>query len=65
MGWNEVTLPEHSLGYIYWPAFLSIVISSMVTAPAGAWFAHRLSAAKLKRFFSFVLFSLGIKMLFF
>jgi len=65
MGWNEVTLPEYSLGYIYLPAFLSIVISSMLTAPVGAWFAHRLSAAKLKRFFSLVLLSLGIKMLFF
>lgn len=64
-GWNEVTLPEYSLGYIYWPAFLSIVLSSILTAPVGAWFAHRLSAAKLKRFFSLVLFFLGIKMLFF
>ena len=65
MGWNEATLPEYSLGYIYWPAFLSIVLSSMLVAPVGAWFAHRLSAEKLKRFFSLVLLSLGIKMLFF
>ena len=65
MGWNETTLPAYSLGYIYWPAFFSIVLSSMLIAPVGAWFAHRLSAAKLKRFFSIVLFSLGIKMLFF
>lgn len=63
MGWNEATLPEYSLGYIYWPAFLSIVLSSMLVAPVGAWFAHWLSAAKLKRFFSIVLFLLGIKML--
>ena len=64
-GWNEVALPESSLGYIYWPAFLSIVISSIFFAPVGAWLAHRLSAKKLKRFFSIALFSLGIKMLFF
>ena len=64
-GWNEIALPEYSFGYIYWPAFLSIVISSMLMAPVGAWLAHRLSAAKLKRFFSIALFSLGIKMLFF
>jgi len=62
-GWNEISLPEHSFGYIYWPAFLSIVISSMLMAPVGAWLAHRLSAAKLKRFFSLVLFLLGVKML--
>lgn len=62
-GWNEVNLPEHSIGYIYWPAFLSIVISSILMAPVGARFAHWLSAKKLKRFFSLVLFILGIKML--
>ncbi|HFD32455.1 MAG TPA: sulfite exporter TauE/SafE family protein [Gammaproteobacteria bacterium] len=63
-GWNELTLPQYSLGYVYWPAFLSIVIASMFVAPLGAWLAHRLSAAKLKRFFSIVLFLLGLNMLF-
>ena len=63
-GWNEMTLPEYSLGYVYWPAFLSIVIASMFAAPLGAWLAHRLSAAKLKRFFSLVLLMLGLNILF-
>lgn len=63
MGWNEATLPEYSLGYIYWPAFLFIVLSSMLMAPVGAWFAHWLSATKLKRAFSVVLFILGVRML--
>lgn len=62
-GWNEPALPEHSLGYVYWPAFLAIVISSTLFAPFGAWVAHRISASKLKRFFSLVLFILGIRML--
>lgn len=62
-GWNEESLPDYSFGYVYWPAFLSIVISSMLVAPLGAWLAHRLSAAKLKRSFSLVLFLLGLKML--
>ena len=62
-GWNETGLPEQSFGYVYWPAFLAIVISSMLLAPFGAWLAHRLSAAKLKRFFSLALFILGVKML--
>ena len=62
-GWNESTLPAYTIGYIYWPAFLSIVISSMLMAPVGAWLAHRLSATKLKRSFSLVLFLLGLKML--
>ena len=62
-GWDKIGLPDYSTGYIYWPAFISIVIASMLFAPAGAWLAHRLSAAKLKRAFSLVLFILGIKML--
>lgn len=62
-GWNEAALPEYAFGYVYWPAFLAIVISSMLLAPLGAWLAHRLSAAKLKRSFSLVLFVLGMKML--
>lgn len=62
-GWNEVSLPEYTFGYVYGPAFISIVISSMLFAPVGAWLAHRLSAAKLKRAFSLVLFILGIKMI--
>lgn len=62
-GWNETALPENTVGYIYWPAFLAIVISSVFLAPVGAWLAHRISAAKLKRFFSLALFVLGIKML--
>jgi hypothetical protein len=62
-GWNEVALPDDSFGYVYFPAFIAIVISSMLVAPLGAWLAHRLSAKKLKRSFSFVLFLLGLKML--
>ena len=62
-GRNETGLPEDTVGYVYWPAFLIIVISSMLLAPFGAWLAHRLPAAKLKRVFSLALFVLGIKML--
>ena len=62
-GWNEMALPQYSIGYIYWPAFLAIVVSSMLFAPLGAWLAHRLSAEKLKRYFALVLFVLGLKML--
>ena len=62
-GWNKIALPEYTLGYVYWPALLVIVVASMLFAPVGAWLAHRLSATRLKRFFSFVLFLLAIKML--
>ena len=62
-GWNEVNLPENSLGYVYWPGFISIVISSMIFAPIGAWVAHKISAGKLRSYFSLILFLLGLRML--
>lgn len=64
-GLNEADLPYNTFGYIYWPAFLSIVITSVLVAPVGASLAHRLSATKLKRVFALILLGLGIKMLWF
>jgi len=35
-------LPAWSSGYVYWPAFLGIVVASVAFAPMGAALAHRL-----------------------
>lgn len=65
LGLQQTQLPQWSLGYIYLPAFLGIVICSILTAPIGAMLAHKLPAAHLKRYFSIVLFVMAIKMIFF
>jgi uncharacterized membrane protein YfcA len=62
-GWNESALPEWSSGYIYWPAFVGIVIVSIIFAPLGAYLAHRLPVASLKKVFALLLFAIGIRML--
>jgi uncharacterized membrane protein YfcA len=62
-GWNESALPEWSSGYIYWPAFAGIVFMTIIFAPLGAYLAHRLPVAALKRVFALLLFVLGIRML--
>ncbi len=62
-GLNEVDLPAWSTGYVYWPAWLMIVVSSILFAPLGAKVAHRVPAAKLKRFFALLLLLLGHRML--
>ena len=62
-GLNEVNLPDGSTGYIYWPAFIGIVTTSILFAPLGAKLAHRLPITTLKKIFSGLLFVLGIKML--
>lgn len=63
-GWQLADLPEHTWGFVYWPAFLMIVSMSVFTAKLGANLAHKLSIAPLKKLFAIVLIGLGLKMLF-
>jgi len=52
-----------STGYVYWPAFLGVAISSTLFAPIGISIAHRLSETILKRILSTFLIAVGIDML--
>lgn len=63
LGWDKTILPEWNFGYINIPAWCGITACSVLTAPLGAKLAHRLPAAKLKRYFSIVLFLIAIKMI--
>lgn len=63
-GWGEVGLPEYSLGYIYLPALLGVVLTSVLFAPLGARIAHALPGVLLKRVFALFLTGLGLRMLF-
>lgn len=56
-------LPTGSIGYIYAPAFFSILAGSLITAPVGARLANRLPGPALKRYFSVLVFILAIKMI--
>jgi uncharacterized membrane protein YfcA len=62
-GLNESNLPAWSSGYIYWPAFAGITLTSALFAPVGARLAHTLPTATLKRIFGLLLLLIGIKML--
>lgn len=64
-GMSADNLPAYTTGYVYWPAFLGIIASSIFFAPIGARVAHRLNAKPLKRIFGIFLLGLAIKMLFF
>ena len=48
---------------IYWPALLGIAATSVITAPLGAWLAHRLPVPVLKRLFAALLLGVGSKLL--
>jgi len=62
-GWGHDALPTYSLGFVYLPALMGLVVASVLTAPFGARLAHRLPVAKLKKFFALLLFVLGTRML--
>lgn len=61
-GWSHPHLPPQSLGFVYLPAFLGVVLASVLFAPLGAWLAHRLPADTLKRVFALFLYALGLYM---
>ncbi|HEY9120873.1 MAG TPA: sulfite exporter TauE/SafE family protein [Marinobacter sp.] len=62
-GWQNPQLPDLSVGFIYLPAFLGIVLTSVLFARVGANLAHRLDAALLKKIFAMVLIVVGIRFL--
>ena len=62
-GWGYNGLPDWSIGYIYLPAFVGIVLASTFTARYGALLAHRLSPRTLKRCFALFLMSVGVYLL--
>jgi uncharacterized membrane protein YfcA len=61
-GWMSPGLPSLSLGFVYLPAFVGIILTSVLFAPVGAWLAHRLPANTLRIFFAIFLSVLGIYM---
>jgi uncharacterized membrane protein YfcA len=61
-GWN-LELPAGTVGYVYLPALVCIVATSILTAPLGAKIAHALSVARLKRVFALLLYALCAYML--
>ncbi|MEO8163984.1 MAG: sulfite exporter TauE/SafE family protein [Betaproteobacteria bacterium] len=62
-GLDKDHLPAFSLGYVYLPALIGIVLGTFVTVPWGARMAHSLPITTLKRIFAVILFILATKML--
>ncbi|WP_444891266.1 sulfite exporter TauE/SafE family protein [Microbulbifer sp. DLAB2-AA] len=60
-GWGNKLLPSWSSGYIYWPAFLGIVLTSVLFAKLGANLAHKISSKRLKLCFALLLCIIGIR----
>ncbi len=62
-GWGAPDLPNWSLGYVFLPAFLGIVMVSSFTAPIGARLASKISGKLLSRVFASFLIVVGLDIL--
>lgn len=62
-GLNVNGLPEYTLGFIHLVALGGIVGASVLTAPVGAWLAHKLPVDKLKKIFACLLYVLATRMI--
>jgi uncharacterized protein len=63
LGWHDLLLPPHSLGFVYLPALIGIAVTSMFFARFGAKLAHKLSPRLLKRLFALLLVVVGTSFL--
>lgn len=63
-GLNEPGLPPHSLGYIYWPAWVGTAVGSVLFAPLGVRLSYYLPSWVLRRIFACFLIVIGIHMFF-
>ncbi len=54
-GWQQTKSIEYASGYVYWPAFLGIVIFSTLSAPLGAKLAHFIKEFHLRVVFAIFL----------
>lgn len=62
-GWSLENLPHGAFGYVYLPAALGIVITSVFTARIGAKISHRLNTKRLKQIFAGFLVVVSLRML--
>jgi uncharacterized membrane protein YfcA len=62
-GLGKDHLPPFSVGYLYLPALIGIVIGTLVTVPWGAKMAHTMPVSQLKKIFAVILFILATRML--
>ena len=62
-GWNEPMRPSFSLGFVYLPAFLGIVMISSFTAPFGVRISQKISGKLLSRLFAGFLIVVGLDIL--
>ncbi|MFB0979475.1 MAG: sulfite exporter TauE/SafE family protein [Alteromonadaceae bacterium] len=62
-GFGKVNLPEFSIGYVYLPALLGIILTSSFFAPVGVKAATKLPVRTIKKAFAIFLMLVAVKMI--
>ena len=63
-GLHVSQLPQFSVGYIYLPGLILMTSSSLIFARLATNWIHQISVLSLKKIFAFLLFLIGLSMLF-
>ena len=58
---DVASLPSSSVGFVFLPALLGIIVASLPCARLGALLAHRVNAQKLRKGFAWVTMGLGVR----
>ncbi len=61
---QSIEMPAHSLGYVYFPAFLGLILPCLILVPVGVRLSMHLEAAIIRRIFAVILFMIGIDMVY-
>jgi len=62
-GWSVPGLPRGSVGFVYLPATLALMVMTVLFAPVGARLAHQLPVARLKKLFALLMLFMASDML--
>lgn len=60
-GWGVDNLPTYSSGFIYWPAVILVIPTTLIFAPIGAKLAHRLKRRQLEISFGVFLILVALR----
>jgi uncharacterized membrane protein YfcA len=63
-GLHAPNLPQHTIGYVYWPAWLGVALGGVLCVPLGTRLSHRAPVLLLQRIFAVILFAVGFHMVF-
>ncbi len=61
---SNLAMPKDSIGYVYWPALLGLVLPCILLVPVGVRLAMRLEVKLIRRIFAALLFLIGTDMIY-